>query len=85
MADKRIHELSLTSDKSGKFLALDEAGLPEALRFSADSLIDKAFTDTLYVKLAGDETVNGVKTWVNNGIFQAGITVSLGGIDVTGN
>ena len=84
MADKRIHELSVTSDKSGKFLALDEAGLPEALKFSADSLIDKAFTDTLYVKLAGDETVNGVKTWVNNGIFQAGITVTLGGIDVTG-
>ena len=85
MADKRIHELATTTDKSGKFLALDEAGLSEALKFSADSLIDKAFTDTLYVKLAGDETVNGVKTWNNNGIFEAGILVNLGGIDVTGN
>ena len=85
MADKRIHELSTTSDKTGKFLALDEAGLPEALKFSADSLITKAFTDTLYVKVAGDETVNGVKTWANNGIFGAGITVTAGGIGVTGN
>ena len=85
MADKRIHELSVTSDKSGKFLALDEAGLPEALKFSADSLIDKAFTDSLYVKLVGNETVNGVKTWVNNGIFQAGLIVDAGGIAVTGN
>ena len=85
MADKRIHELATTTDKSGKFLALDEAGLSEALKFSADSLIDKAFTDTLYVKLAGNETVNGVKTWNNQGVFEAGILVNLLGIDVTGN
>ncbi|MCK4909895.1 MAG: hypothetical protein KAS70_08345, partial [Planctomycetes bacterium] len=82
--DKRIHELSTTTDKVGKFLALDEAGLSEAQKFSADSLIDKAFTDMLYVKLAGDETVNGIKTWNNQGIFGAGILINLGGIDVTG-
>lgn len=83
--DKRIHELVETSDKSGKFIAVDDAGLSEALKFDADNLITKAFTDTLYVKLAGDETVNGVKTWNNNGIFEAGILVNLNGITVTGN
>lgn len=85
MADKRIHELATTTDKSGKFIAVDDAGLPEALKFSADSLIDKAFTDTLYVKLAGAETVAGIKTWSNQGVFNAGILVTANGIDVTGN
>lgn len=83
--DKRIHELVETSDKTGRFVALDEAGLSEALKFNADLLIDKATTDTLYVKLTGNETVNGLKTWNNLGTFEAGILVNAGGIEVTGD
>lgn len=85
MPDKRIHELVETSDKSGKFIAVDDAALPEALKFDTDQLLDKTQTDALYVKLTGNETVNGIKTWNNNGVFEAGILVNLGGIDVTGN
>jgi hypothetical protein len=85
MADKRIHELVETSDKSGKYIAVDEAGLSEALKYDTDNLLDKAQTDVLYVKLTGNETVNGVKTWNNQGIFEAGIIVNAGGINVTGN
>jgi len=87
MADeeKRIHELVETSDKTGKYIALDAPGLAESLKYSADLLIDKAQTDPLYVKLVGDETVNGVKTWVNQGVFQAGISVTAGNISNLGS
>lgn len=87
--EKRIHELIETADKTDKFIALDAAGLAEAVKYDANNLIDKALTDTLYVKLVGSESVTGVKTWANQGVFQAGINVTAGvltagaGIDVT--
>lgn len=85
MPDKRIHELVETSDKSGKYIAVDDAALSEALKFDTDQLLDKTQTDALYVKLTGNETVNGIKTWNNNGVFGAGITVTAGGAAITGN
>ena len=80
--EKRIHELVETADKTGKFIALDDAGLSEALKYNADLLVDKAYTDTLYVKLVGDETVNGVKTWNDQQIFGAGIDITAGSLNV---
>ena len=80
--EKRIHELIETADKTGKYIVLDEAGLSEALKFDADLLVDKAYTDTLYVKLVGDEAVNGVKTWNDQGVFGAGINVTSGDLNV---
>ena len=84
MADqeKRIHELVETGDKSGKYIALDAPGLPEALKYPVDSFVTTSQTDLLYVKLSGNETVNGVKTWANNGIFQAGINITGGNLAI---
>ena len=84
MADqeKRIHQLSEVGDKTDLYIALDSAALPEAVKFNANNIIDKAYTDTLYVKLSGNETVNGVKTWVNQQILQNGADVTGGNISI---
>ncbi len=80
--EKRIYELNEVGDKSGLYFVLDDASLPEAVKYDADNIIDKAYTDTLYVKLSGNETVNGVKTWVNQQVLQNGADITGGNISI---
>jgi drug/metabolite transporter superfamily protein YnfA len=63
MADRRIYELSTTTDLTGKFLAVDVLANPAAEKFAADDL----------VTLSGAQTITGQKTFSLDTIFDAEI------------
>lgn len=69
MADKRIFELVTTTDRTGKFLAVDKVGLPSAEKFDAGALVVATDLDG-YVDKTSAQTIDGEKTFVQGVTIQ---------------
>lgn len=52
---------------------------------STNDYVPRIYISNNFVAKAGNESINGVKTWNNNAFFLSNVSISRGSLDVSGN